>query len=424
MTDKGGCMEKKEINGILFKKITIAFLAIVGILATIKLAIIYYEANFNPYSLPSFCSINEFIDCDGIAQTTHSQFFGIPLAYWGMGLYIFILFLLVSDKLKQVRFLRFLRVFKHPLSYISALGFVSFVISMVLAFISIFEIKKICVLCVFTYFLNLCMAMIATNWYYEKGKRYPLSRLFLAIYKSFKISFKDFWHAIKIRKYFFAFGALMLISASVLVYTSVSYCFAPQVKRANEFKKYVKMQEDNPFRVSGNVLGDENAPMTVYIYTDYKCPICRTYNVIVSRAAQEVGGFKMVHKNLPLDMECNSNLRRPFHEGSCLLAKYAIAAKNQGMFWDMNSELFEKQPKTEEDVLTLAETMGLDVKKLQADANSDQTMNEIQSDIQDAIDLRIDGTPTIVINGKVYSGIKPYYELRDLLIGAGAVEKR
>ena len=36
------------------KKISIAVIAGVGILTTIKLAIIYYNANFNPYALSSF----------------------------------------------------------------------------------------------------------------------------------------------------------------------------------------------------------------------------------------------------------------------------------------------------------------------------------------------------------------------------------
>ena len=44
------------------KKISIAVIAGVGILTTIKLAIIYYNANFNPYALSSFCSVNEFIE--------------------------------------------------------------------------------------------------------------------------------------------------------------------------------------------------------------------------------------------------------------------------------------------------------------------------------------------------------------------------
>ena len=113
------------------KKISIFLVAIIGFLTTIKLAVIYYDANFNPYALPSFCSVNDLIDCDGVAQTTESQFFGIPLAYWGMFLYAFIFLMLIADKLKNLKIFKFMEVFKNPLDYIASLGIISFVISII-----------------------------------------------------------------------------------------------------------------------------------------------------------------------------------------------------------------------------------------------------------------------------------------------------
>ena len=94
------------------KKISIGILSLIGFFTTVKLAVIYYNANFNPYALSSFCSINDFIDCDGIAKTSESQFFGIPLAYWGLFLYAFIFFMLYIEKFKKIKFLKFLEVFK------------------------------------------------------------------------------------------------------------------------------------------------------------------------------------------------------------------------------------------------------------------------------------------------------------------------
>ena len=121
--------EKRELNINTIKKIFILILSLIGFITTIKLMIIYIDSNFNPYALPSFCSINEFIDCDGVAQTIHSQFLGIPLAIWGMSLYIFIIFLIFADTLKKIKFLSFLEVFKNPLAYIATLGLISFFIS-------------------------------------------------------------------------------------------------------------------------------------------------------------------------------------------------------------------------------------------------------------------------------------------------------
>ena len=87
------------------RKITIFALALIGFITTIKLAIIFYNANFNDYALSSFCSINSFIDCDSVAKTVDSQFLGVPLAYWGMFFYLIVLFLLFVDKLKNIKFL-------------------------------------------------------------------------------------------------------------------------------------------------------------------------------------------------------------------------------------------------------------------------------------------------------------------------------
>ena len=126
----------------LSKRIILTILALIGFLTSVKLSLIYIDANFNPYALSSFCSINDLIDCDGVAKTSHSQFFGVPLAFWGLFLYFVFLFFTYVDKLQKVeirgfKLLGFTEVFKHPESYICALGIIAFLISMSLACISI-----------------------------------------------------------------------------------------------------------------------------------------------------------------------------------------------------------------------------------------------------------------------------------------------
>lgn len=403
-------MEENEAKTLKFEKIFIFIIALIGFLTTIELALIYFNSNFNRYAMPSFCSINSFVDCDGVARTVHSQFFGIPLAYWGMFFYVFIFFLLIVDKLKNIKFLGFLKLFKNPMAYISALGLTAFFISMILACVSLFEIKKVCILCVFTYILNLVISIVATD--FKAG-----------IISSFKISIQDFISAIKEKQYLASFLALAIVGCGVLYYTTTSYIFTPQVRIFDSFNKYITMKT-NPYAVKGNVLGDKDAKLTVYIYTDYRCPICKVYNIITHRAAKELSGFKIVHKNLPLDMTCNPNLKTPFHQGSCMLAKYAVAAGDQGHFWDMNTALFDKQPKTEQDVIEIAKSLGLNTEKLQKDANSKETAKAISDDLKDAAKLNIQGTPCIVINGQLYIGLKPYNDLVDILKKAGAVDRK
>ena len=96
-----------------------------------------------------------------------------------------------------------------------------------------------------------------------------------------------------------------------------------------------------------------------------------------------------------------------------MMAKYAIAAEKQGKFWDMNNLLFDKKPNNDEEVIELAKTLNLDIKKLKEDANSIETLHQIQKDIDEARNLGVEGTPTTYVNNTLLLGIKPYSELKE-----------
>lgn len=399
------------------KRFALTFIALIGLITSVKLSIIYMDANFNPDALSSFCSINQFIDCDGVAQTTHSQFFGVPLAFWGLFLYFVFLFFTYTDKLYNIKIGRFrvfgfTEVFKNPLSYISALGIIAFCISMCLACLSIFEIGKICILCFFTYLLNLFLGLIAK----------PENETYLSV---FKTSFLDFVSAIKIKKYAIAFLLVLLVAVGVLTYTSVSNVLAPQVRLQKELNSnFDKNNKD--YSISGNVLGDKDAKLVVHEYTDYQCPFCFVLNTMTLRAITELKNIKIVHHNLPLDIECNDMLRAQMHPGACKLAKYAIAAGYQGKYWDLNNMLFDQKDneyEDEEKLLKDAKKIGLDIKKLKEDASSEKVALELKREIEEATKLGIDGTPAFRINMHTHVGIMPYDDFKEKLIKAGA-EKR
>jgi len=389
------------------KRFTLTVLAIIGFITSIKLTLIYWDVNFNPYALASFCSISEFVDCDGVAKTTHSQFLGVPLACWGLFLYFVFLFFIYVDKLKNIniknfRIFAYFDVFKNPLVYISVIGVIAFSFSMLLAGLSIFEIKKICILCFFTYVLNLLIAVVAK----------PKDISFIDL---FKISWSDFLSAVKIKKYAIALSAVLLVAFAILFYTSSTNVMAPQVQLKKEMKAY---------KSTGNILGDENASVVVHLYTDYQCPFCFVLNTMLHRAVSELKNIKIVHHNLPLDMNCNKNLSTQMHDGSCLMAKYAIAAGKQGKFWDLNNLLFDNDFQGEESIIKYAKTVrGLNIEKLKQDASSELVATELDKEINDAVLYGIDGTPALRINLETKVGIMPYEELKAKLIKAGAVER-
>lgn len=373
-------------------------LTILGILCCVELAIVYYQANYNPYSEPSFCNINTFVDCDGVAQTSKAVFLGIPLTYWGFFLYFFILMLLNIDKLKNLKGLWFLKVFKNPYSYISVLGIVSFIISVFLAFVSIFQIHKICILCFVTYFINLAIGLIATD--FNNG----------GFKKSLKDSYYDFISGVK--EATIPFLIALMLGGIFLSYTTIEMPFA---SRKQSIKHFMFMK-NNPYKVSGNFLGNPTGEIRIELYTDFACPVCHSYNIMLHKLVKKHNNILVIHHNFPLDTECNKYLEKQMHKGACRLARYGIAAENQGKYWDMANAIFEKNPKNDEEGIEIASKIGLDVGKFIADINSIETNKRLQEEIDEAINKGVDGTPTIIVDDRMYHGAKPYFELEKLII--------
>lgn len=390
------------------KKLGIQILSLVGIIITIKLACIYYVANFQQYALSSFCSINDFIDCDGAARSILAQFWGIPLAYWGLFFYVTVLFLTFVDKLKNVKIFGFLKVFKNPMSYIAFLGTVAFVVSMVLAGMSLFKINKLCILCLITYFIDLAIALTAFG---AKPKQFI---------QAMKDTFVDFIAGVK--SYPKTFVVLLIMATSFLCYSGITDNFVPHIKKHKSIMKYRKITY-NPYRVTGNELGDTNGTVVIELYSDYVCPLCYIHNIMLHQAVKELSNVKIVHHNLPFDKECNPYININMHPGACYMSRAAIASRNQGKYWGMSSLLYENQPQKEEDLLKLVDELGMDKAKFLKDMEAESTYKEIEDEVSKANEMGLDATPTMFVNGEEYVGVKPYYELKDILIEHGAKKR-
>ncbi len=387
------------------KTLIIRLLAILGLLISIKLCFIYYNANYNKYALSSFCSINDFIDCDGSARTIFSQFLGIPLSYWGVFLYLTVLFLTFTDKLKDIKLLKFLEVFKNSNAYITFIGVISFLCSIILAFISLLVIKKLCILCFITYFIDLFIVLIAAE-----GK-------FGNLVESFKLTFTDFIDGAKTYKK--TFIVLLLLVTSFLAYSGITYNFVPNVKATKSILKYKKIKY-NPYRVSGNILGNPEGTVVIELYSDYVCPLCYINNIMLHKAVKEYKNIKVIHHNYPFDKECNPYMTYNIHPKACFMSRVAIAAKNQGDYWGMSSLLYENQPKNIEEAVELANKLGFDVKKFLQDIDSPETISIINNEIYLGQISEIEATPTMIINGERTVGVKPYYKLQEILEKNGA----
>lgn len=99
---------------------------------------------------------------------------------------------------------------------------------------------------------------------------------------------------------------------------------------------------------------------------------------------------KIVFKNMPLR----------FHKFAEPAALAALAAGEQGKFWEFHDELFLSSPKLDPKTITgIATKLGLDLNTFKEDMSSPMIRQKLAKDLQDAQQSGVTGTPTIFVNG-------------------------
>ena len=101
---------------------------------------------------------------------------------------------------------------------------------------------------------------------------------------------------------------------------------------------------------------------------------------------------RFVYKQMPLYQ---------IHQNAMNASKAAVAAAKQGKYWDMHDELFKNSSNLALDqIKKVAEKVGLDMTKFEADMNSPETDKFIKDELATAQQTDVNGTPTFFINGK------------------------
>ncbi len=106
--------------------------------------------------------------------------------------------------------------------------------------------------------------------------------------------------------------------------------------------------------------GPDNAKLTIVVFSEFECPFCKRFAQSIDRLLEKFpDDLRMVFMNFPLHNECNSALSRPFHKRACIGANAAMAAKEQGHFWEMHDWLFANQKTFNVDnIVSFAESKG------------------------------------------------------------------
>ena len=98
----------------------------------------------------------------------------------------------------------------------------------------------------------------------------------------------------------------------------------------------------------------------------------------------------------------------PFHQHAMEAAQAALAANEQGKFWEYHDKLFSNQQALDRPSLEkYAQELGLNVDKFKSDMDSAKIKAKIAKDQADAQKAGANGTPTFLVNGRQFVGAQP-----------------
>jgi protein-disulfide isomerase len=147
------------------------------------------------------------------------------------------------------------------------------------------------------------------------------------------------------------------------------------------------------------VKGSADALVTIVEFSDFECPFCGRAHETMTEVSKAYGDkVRIVFKQNPL----------PFHPNAKPGAKAALAAAEQGKFWEMHDLIFSNQQDLgHETFLKYAAKLGLDEAKFKTSMDSDKWDSIIDHDMKEAAAIGARGTPTFYVNGILVRGAQP-----------------
>lgn len=118
------------------------------------------------------------------------------------------------------------------------------------------------------------------------------------------------------------------------------------------------------------------------------------------------GKVRLVIKSFPYDLRDYSHIA----------TEAALAARDQGKFWEMHEKLLTVGNKLDrESLISYAAELGLDKERFSADLQSMKHKDLIDKDKKLAESLNLFNTPTYFINGRMVIGNRPYEYLKQII---------
>ena len=368
----------------------VLILSLAGLLISVVLARIHFKVNTEA-GFHSFCGRGSTFNCDDVARSHYSILLGVPTALWGV----------LGYCLAAAVALWGLRARRAALTAACGLllftGFVA--VSAALGTISAFRLHALCILCAGTYGINLALFVLALVQAAVVG----FSHVAVAPLHAFREGPGK------------TLAILILLGTPVLGLVALVPSYWPQSGKPSASRLARDGLALGEAPGGGHWIGAQKPTLTITEFSDYECPHCRQAHAqlrnIVARFPDRV---RLVHRHFPLDQACNRSVERPFHQSACWAAQLAECAGRAGRFWDANDILFELSNFFDtQSTKKIAAELKLDPAALDR-CMKGEGLADVKNDIEVGIALKLEGTPSFLVDGQVYMGNLPAAVLESL----------
>ena len=169
----------------------------------------------------------------------------------------------------------------------------------------------------------------------------------------------------------------------------------PAATQSPQFTRYDIPFEGFPSR------GPVDAPIVIVEFSDFQCPFCKRFQdeTAAQLLAAYPGQIRFVYRHLPLTS---------IHPEAFPSAEASMCANEQDAFWEYHDKIFENQDKLGRELyLKIATELNLDMGSFEECLKAGTYKDSIQQDMDFALNLGVQSTPTFFINGLAIVGAQP-----------------
>lgn len=349
---------------------------------------LYLGAQHLPSAAPSLCSVSSVLDCDTVNRSTHSELFGVPIAYLGSAFYAGLIALGFQARRSAAKY-------AAGGSLVLAGGVIAVLYSLFLAWAST-QLGAWCLFCISLYGINALILAAGVLWA-RQGRAAGAPGIVAAVMGSGgDRSLSTLGGA----------GLLVLIATmgwySAQVPATASSAggatgAAPPPPLASLFEA-----PGGPIGLDGTepIAGDPNAPYLVVEWADFQCPYCASVAPELHDLVEREPALQIRFKHYPISGDCNRFVEGSRHADSCRAATAMECARHQGRAWELNRLMFKNNSNLDDaGIKFMAGQVGVDPAVFAACMADPKSLEAVKEDVEAAGLAMVEGTPAIFLRG-------------------------